>query len=65
MSCYDVPVMEIIKEWRLMAGPKGRDYHKASPVPAYEYEKKHTEQAKQDKQKAEASIYTPTKLQPQ
>jgi hypothetical protein len=39
MDCKDVPVMEILKEFRAMAGPKGRKAHRAAPKVSYEYEK--------------------------
>ena len=35
----EVPVMAILKEFREMAGPKGRTAHRAAPKPVYEYEK--------------------------
>ena len=38
----EVPVMAILKEWRLMgtrAGPLGRYAHRPQHVPKYEYEK--------------------------
>ena len=53
IACCEVPVMEIIKVWRSLAGPKGRYAHRPAPVPSYEYEKGRTEVAKADKLKAE------------
>ena len=31
--------MAILKDFREMAGPKGRTAHRAAPKPVYEYEK--------------------------
>ena len=40
MSCCDVPVMAILKEFRAMAdGVRGRKAHRPQQVPRYEYEK--------------------------
>jgi hypothetical protein len=39
MDCKDLPVMEILKEFRTMAGPAGRKAHRAAPKVEYEYEK--------------------------
>jgi len=40
MQCRDVPVMAILKEFRLMAdGERGRKAHRPQEVPKYEYEK--------------------------
>jgi hypothetical protein len=39
MNIHDVPVMEILKEFRTMAGPKGRSSHRPWPKVSYEYEK--------------------------
>ena len=39
MANREVPVMEIIAEWREMAGVKGRYKSNPFPVPTYEYEK--------------------------
>ena len=38
-SCHDIPVMAILKEFRAMAGPKGRKQHRLFPPAMYEYEK--------------------------
>ena len=42
MPCCDVPVMAILKEFRVMAfengGTLGRKAHRAAAVPKYEYE---------------------------
>ena len=54
IPCTAVPVMDIIKEWRLMAGPKGRTSHRPAPVPVYEYQKGLTAQAKHEQAKAQA-----------
>ena len=40
MACRDVPVMAILKEFRMMAdGVRGRKPHRPAQVPKYEYEK--------------------------
>ena len=39
LECQDVPVMAILKEFREMAGVKGRNAHRAAPKITYEYEK--------------------------
>ena len=39
MDCKDVPVMQILKEFRAMAGPAGRKKHHPAPKVEYEYEK--------------------------
>ena len=39
MANREVPVMEIIDEWRAMAGVRGRFNSNPFPVPTYEYEK--------------------------
>ena len=40
MACHDVPVMAILKEFRMMAdGVRGRKPHRPAQVPKYEYEK--------------------------
>ena len=40
MACRDVPVMAILKEFRMMAdGVRGRKPHCPAQVPKYEYEK--------------------------
>jgi len=39
MKAADVPVMAILKEFREMAGPRGREHHRPQPIPRYEYEK--------------------------
>ena len=39
LECKDVPVMAILKEFREMAGPKGRHTHHPAPKVTYEYEK--------------------------
>ena len=40
MACRDVPVMAILKEFRMMAdGVHGRKPHRPAQVPKYEYEK--------------------------
>ena len=39
MKAADVPVMAILKEFREMAGPRGRQRHRAQAIPKYEYEK--------------------------
>ena len=39
MKAADVPVMAILKEFREMAGPRGRQRHRPQPIPRYEYEK--------------------------
>lgn len=38
IPCHDVPVMAILKEFRAMAGPKGRHEHRLFPPAKYEYE---------------------------
>ena len=43
LRCSDVPVMEIVAEFRKMVtGPNGRRPHRPFPVPKYEYEKQRT-----------------------
>ena len=44
LSCRDVPVMEIVEAFRAMGGVRlrGRNSHRALPVPTYEYEKGRT-----------------------
>ena len=42
ISHSDVPVMAILKEFREMAGVKGRNVHRGTDPPTYEYEKHHT-----------------------
>ena len=39
LACREVPVMAIVKQFREMAGPRGRDTHRPVQVPRYEYEK--------------------------
>ena len=51
-SCRDVPVMEIVKAYRELAGEAGRRPHRAFPVPLYEYEKGRTQAAKEAMAKA-------------
>ena len=47
LLCRDVPVMEIIKAFRELAGEHGRRPHRSFPVPVYEYEKGRTHAAKE------------------
>ena len=48
MACYDVPVMEIVQEYRAMgtAGVRGRNAHRPFPVPTYSYQAGLTKEAK-------------------
>ena len=39
MAFPEVPVMAILKEFREMAGPRGRKAHRPAPIPTYDYEK--------------------------
>ena len=39
MKATDVPVMAILKEFREMAGPRGRTAHRPAEKSTYEYEK--------------------------
>ena len=39
LSAQDLPVMRILKEFREMAGPRGRTAHRPTGPPKYEYEK--------------------------
>ena len=41
----DVPVMVILKQFRTMAGPKGRRPHRPWPQVSYEYEKHRVSEA--------------------
>jgi hypothetical protein len=52
LSCYDVPVMAIVKEFREMAGVKGRTQHRAFPMPCYRYELGRTVEARESMEKA-------------
>jgi hypothetical protein len=52
LSCRDVPVMEIVKAYRELAGEAGRRPHRAFPVPLYEDEKGRTQAAKEAMAKA-------------
>ena len=36
LAYTEVPVMAILKEWRAMAGPHGRNAHRPVPVPSYD-----------------------------
>ena len=54
MSCYEVPVMQIVQEFRNMAGVKGRKAHRAWPIPSYDYEKGRTNAAKEAAESAKA-----------
>ena len=55
MSCYEVPVMQIVQEFRNMAGVKGRKAHRAWPIPSYDYEKGRTNAAKEAAEKEAAA----------
>ena len=44
VACRDLPVMAILKEFRQMAGPKGRKDHRLFPPAKYEYEAKRQEE---------------------
>ena len=47
MSCYDVPVMQIVAEFRSMGvGVRGRNAHRPFPLPTYDYEAGRTKEAK-------------------
>ena len=48
MACYDVPVMEIVEEYRAMgtAGVRGRNAHRPFPIPTYTYQAGLTKEAK-------------------
>ena len=49
----DVPVMEIVAEFRRMAtGPNGLNHHRLWAPPKYEYEKRRTQAAKETIAKA-------------
>ena len=37
LPCEKVPVMAILKEFRDMAGIRGRNAHKPTPPPKYDY----------------------------
>ena len=53
LPCSDVPVMEIVAEFRRMAtGPNGRNHHRLWAPPKYEYEKRRTQAAKETIAKA-------------
>ena len=39
LSPQELPVMTILKEFREMAGPRGRKAHRPAEPPKYEYEK--------------------------
>ena len=39
MAFPEVPVMTILKEFREVAGPRGRKAHRPAPIPTYDYEK--------------------------
>ena len=39
LKAVDVPVMAILKEFRAMAGEKGRKPHRPAPKVTYEYKK--------------------------
>ena len=38
LSCQELPVMSILKEFRDMAGEKGRKAHRPSEPPIYDYQ---------------------------
>lgn len=48
LSCYDVPVMEIVERFRAMgaSGVRGRSAHRAWPIPTYAYQTGLTKEAK-------------------
>ena len=58
LRCSDVPVMEIVAEFRKMAtGPNDRNHHRPFPAPKYEYEKRRTPAAK-EAGRPRAALYT-------
>ena len=57
MACYDVPVMEIVGQFRAMgaaSGVRGRNPHRAFAIPTYAYQAGFTKEAKATMEQAKA-----------